>query len=76
MKKVFSIVAIALVAMTFASCEKSYTCECSWNLDNGDGTTTSGSWSTTIEAKKKDAKDACNAAGASYLLLGGGCEIK
>ena len=60
MKKALSIVAIALVAVTFASCEKSYTCECTTTISGTgifDGTTTS---STTFEAKKKDADAACD----------------
>jgi hypothetical protein len=60
MKKVFSIAAIALVAMTFASCEKSYTCECTTTISGTglfDGTSTA---STTFEAKKKDAEAACD----------------
>jgi hypothetical protein len=60
MKKVFSIAAIALVAMTFASCEKTYTCECTTTISGTgifDGTTSA---STTFEAKKKDAEAACD----------------
>jgi hypothetical protein len=76
MKKVFSIVAIALVAMTFASCEKTYTCECTVTLLGQ--TTTS---ETTIEAKKADAEATCDAGdvaitGTGDLATGVECKIK
>ncbi len=72
MKKVFTVVAIALVAMTFASCEKSYTCECTYPDGMGGNLT----WSSTFEAKKNDAKDACNSLGAIYITGGGSCTLK
>lgn len=52
MKKViFAIAALGLISLT--SCKKDYTCECSMN-----GTVLS---TTTLHAKKSDAKSACSA---------------
>jgi hypothetical protein len=71
MKKALSIVAIALVATTFASCEKSYTCECTTTISGTgifDGTTTA---STTFEAKKKDADAACDKNDAAQTTVNG-----
>ncbi len=71
MKKVFSIAAIALVAMTFASCEKTYTCECTTTISGTgffDGTSTA---STTFEAKKKDAEAACDKSDIAQTTVDG-----
>ena len=71
MKKVFSIAAIALVAMTFASCEKTYTCECTATISGTgffDGTSTA---STTFEAKKKDAEAACDKSDIAQTTVDG-----
>ncbi len=73
MKKVLSIVAIALVAVTFASCEKSYTCECTYPNPAGGANL---KWSSTFEAKKSEAKDACNSLGSIYIIGGGSCSLK
>jgi len=71
MKKVFTIAAIALVAMTFASCEKSYTCECTTTISGSgffDGTFTE---STTFEAKKKDAEAVCDKSDVAQTTVDG-----
>jgi hypothetical protein len=60
MNKLF-MVATLLVATTFASCKKDYTCSCT------------GAFPIEIalkDAKKKDAKDACEKAQATYSLVG------
>lgn len=66
MKKIAPIVAIALGAM-FTSCKKDYTCTCT--MDNVNYPI------TLKDVKKKDAKDACNAAGSIYILGGGSCSL-
>lgn len=66
MKKL-TLLAIAFVAITFASCKKDYTCECSVTVG---GITTSAS--TTIKDTKKKAKDACTAKATSGVT----CAIK
>jgi len=48
----------AFAAMTFASCKKDWTCECSVN---GEVYSTS-----TIKAKKKDAEAACSSSGSTF----------
>ena len=69
MKKVMLFVAVAaFAATTFTSCKKDYTCECKMGSDT-----------YTYElkdVKKKDAKDACNAAGSIWILGGGTCDLK
>ena len=68
MKK--SLLILAVVAVSFASCKKDRTCECTYS----DGTKES----TPIKnATKKDAEEACDALGALSLAFGGGtCELK
>ena len=55
MKKI-TLLAVAFVAVSFASCKKSYTCECTW--DDGHGSTGTIS-ATSGKMKKKDAKAWC-----------------
>lgn len=66
MKKM-TLLAAVVVAFTFASCKKDYTCEC---------TATSGgvsvSATTTIKDTKKKAKDACTAKATTGVT----CDIK
>lgn len=68
MKKFAPIAAIALFAIAFTSCKKDYTCTC---------TVAGVSEDIPIkDAKKKDAKDACDASSAIYALGGGSCSLK
>ncbi len=67
MKKI-TLLAAVVIAASFASCKKDYTCVC-----------TSNSVSYTYDLgkiKKKDAKASCDAAGASWISIGGSCEAK
>jgi hypothetical protein len=64
MKKI-TLLAVAALAMTFASCKKDYTCECT--------STTAGisaTASTTINETKKKATDACEKGTTSTTVLG------
>jgi len=64
MKKI-TLLTVVLAAMSFASCKKDYTCECT--------TTAAGITSTasvTINDTKKNAKSACDAK-ASSASVGG-----
>lgn len=74
MKKV-SIFAVALVGVfAMSSCKKDYTCNCTYTNFDGEVVTVP----TEIpDSKKKDAEDACDAASATYALLGSGasCEL-
>jgi hypothetical protein len=68
MKKVLFVAAVALMAISFSSCKKDYTCKC----------TAAGQPDINLElkdVKKKDAKDACNSAGSVYILGGYTCSI-
>jgi hypothetical protein len=66
MKKALSVFAIALVALTFASCEKSYTCECTTSLTSGGMEINSTKTTNTFDAKRKEAKDACTKDNVEY----------
>jgi hypothetical protein len=70
MKKGMLLVA-AVVAVTFASCKKEWTCECTYSDSSGTHTISG----TTKKESKKDAKDECNgtatAGGTSWS-----CSIK
>jgi hypothetical protein len=57
MKKL-SILSIAFLALSFASCKKDYTCSCS-NTSTVVGSTTTTTEVTFVKARKADAKRAC-----------------
>lgn len=59
--------AVAVLALSFASCKKDYICECSTSVG---GFTTSAS--TTIKDTKKKATDACTAKATTGVT----CAIK
>lgn len=59
--------AAALVAFSFSSCKKDYTCECKW--DDSDQTTEY----EYKNVKKKDAEEACE---SSNSVSGFTCELK
>jgi hypothetical protein len=57
MKKL-TILSVAFLALSLASCKKDYTCTCS-NTSTVAGSTTTTSETTFVKAKKGDAKRAC-----------------
>lgn len=57
MKKL-SILSIAFLALSLASCKKDYTCNCT-NMSTQAGSTTTTSEITYVKARKADAKRAC-----------------
>ncbi len=63
-----AIAALLVVAATFTSCKKEYTCECTVN-----GVVTSTS---TIKDTKKKATDACEAKSNTTLGIETTCKIK
>jgi len=65
MKNVIILLAVAGM-FTLSSCEKEYTCSCKTTVDGVE----TGSTSVTIEGKKSEAEDACDA-GSSITTLGG-----
>lgn len=65
MKKVLAIAVLGVFVL--ASCKKDYTCTCT-----ADGETYKYELK---DVKKKDAKDACDAAGSLWILAGGTCSI-
>jgi hypothetical protein len=76
MKKVLLVGAVALLGL--ASCKKDYTCECTTTVDLsaiGGGKTTSTA-STTINATKSDATEACEASNVTNAAGSVKCEIK
>lgn len=71
MKKI-TLLAAVIVAASFASCKKDYTCVCTFT----DAGTTSTYTYDLGKIKKKDAKASCDAAGAAWVTLGASCEAK
>lgn len=67
MKKLMTIAAVTVALISLSSCKKDYTCECTIDV-LGETTTTS----TTINATKGDAKEACEAGSTTFVV----CEIK
>lgn len=67
MKKI-TLLAAVIIAASFASCKKEYTCECTTTI-NGATYTASG---TSGKMKKKDAKTWCENGNDSYTT----CKIK
>ena len=68
MKKATIIAAAAIIGLSFSSCKKDYTCTC----------TIPGSDPEVLEikdAKKGDAKDACDTFGLLYTFAGGSCSL-
>jgi len=67
MKKSVLFVAVAALALSFSSCKKDYTCDCTVN-----GNTTS----TPLEnVSKSDAEDACDALNTLNSIGGGSCTL-
>ncbi len=82
MKKVFS---LALIAIAFASCTKTYTCECTVTTSGTDfisGMSINSSQvvSETKDAKKADAEDWCAEGNSTQTTMGltvtSACELK
>jgi hypothetical protein len=82
MKKLFS---FALIAMAFASCTKTYTCECTItssfvDVISGETISTSDVISETKDANKKDAEDWCaegnSSATNSGVTVTSACKLK
>jgi hypothetical protein len=71
MKKI-TLLAAVIVAASFASCKKNYTCVCT---DTYNGTTETYTYDLG-KIKKKDAKSKCDAVGAIWVADGGSCEAK
>lgn len=68
MKKIAPIAAIALLAVTFTSCKKNYTCTCK----------ASGKTDISIpinKVKKSDATKTCDAAQTTYSAIGYSCSL-
>ncbi len=72
MKKVFAICAVALFAVSFSSCKKDYTCDCT-TTESITGTTTTSS--STINATKADAEEACDAMDLTFGTSTTECEL-
>ncbi len=69
MKKMFFI--LGLVTICLASCAKDYTCTCSTTIDG-----IMISESTTLNGKKKDVTEACDAGDSSSAGITVDCEIQ
>lgn len=71
MKKI-TLLAAVVIAASFASCKKNYTCVCTYTSG---GTTETYTYDLG-KIKKKDAKDNCNTVGSLWVTAGGSCEAK
>lgn len=71
MKKI-TLLAAVVIAASFASCKKNYTCVCTYTYA---GTTETYTYDLG-KIKKKDAKSSCDAAGSLWVSAGGTCEAK
>lgn len=67
MKKLLSIAVVTVALVSLSSCKKDYTCTCTVDF-MGESISTS----TTINATKGDAKEACEAGSSTGVV----CEIK
>lgn len=72
MKKL-TLLAIAVMAICFASCKKDYTCECTSTIN---GVAYSSSSSNTGKMKKKDADSKCNEGDKTYEISGSTYKIE
>ncbi len=73
MKKI-TLLAVAFVAISLASCKKDYKCECTIPASSGQAAQT---YTYDLKKiKKKDAKASCNSAGNTWILVGGTCAVK
>jgi hypothetical protein len=72
MKKLLLVGAFATFGvLALSSCKKDYTCECKTTVGSLTSTSTS-----TINGKKKDAKEACDKKDSSITGASVACEIK
>jgi len=69
MKKI-TLLAVAALAMTFASCKKDYTCECKVTSNATGTNVTSTTSAATGKMKKKDAEAKCNEGDSNTTLAG------
>jgi hypothetical protein len=71
MKKLTMFAAVAVLALSFASCKKNYTCSCT-------GGTAGSDISYTAKLKKKDAKTWCDGWNSSFksAYTSGSCTLK
>ena len=67
MKKIAPIVALAIIAASFASCKKDYTCTCK-------NSTTTFAYPLGKQ-KKKDADATCKSYSTTWALAGGSCSL-
>lgn len=68
MKKVLLLAVAGVFVLGMSSCKKDYTCTCD----------VSGQKYTyeLKDVKKKDAKNACDQVGSSWIIIGGTCDFK
>ena len=79
MKKI-TLLAVAALAMTFASCKKDYTCECKVTSNATGTNVTSTTSAATGKMKKADAEAKCNEGDSNTtvgaLTVSSECSIK
>ncbi len=70
MKKITMIAVAALLAVSFTSCKKDYTCECKYPNNSGLNS------SSVIKTTKSDAKTKCETLSNAAKGAGGSCALK
>jgi len=74
MKNILGFLTIALIAITFVSCKKEYTCTCT--ITDSSGLIPATTVSETIEGKKKDAEDKCAQGSTTLGTIETVCELE
>ena len=72
MKKLLSIASVTVALVSLSSCKKDYTCTCKFS---GVGAGTPNVVAQITDAKKADAKEACDQLTTTYTPVGGSCSI-
>jgi hypothetical protein len=72
MKRFFALATVSVALISLSSCKKDYTCTCTFS---GVGAGTPNVVAQINDAKKSDAKEACDELTTTYTPIGGSCSI-
>lgn len=70
MNKIMLVAAVALLAASFTSCKKTYTCQCTYANNSALNS------SSDIKTTKKDADKKCSTLNDAAKPVGGSCSLK
>jgi len=71
MKRFFALATVSVALLSLSSCKKDYTCTCTYSTSSAIPQQTF----PINDAKKSDAKDACDELTTTYTPVGGNCVI-